>query len=268
MKLFFRLLGVWLLFGCASVAWPQTAGTKIDRVDIKYAGPATVSEQFIRSHIRIKAGDIYRANVTQDDIKALYATGQFYNIRVSLDQADTGGVVLTYVVQVNPRLTDIKFTGNKHLSDSKIRKKITAKVGQPLNQQKLFTDSQEIQKLYEKYGYAGTQIKPVVNIDELAGRGTVTFEITEAAKIKIKEVDFVGAAAFSQRELRKEIKTKRHWMFSWITGSGVFKEDDFDDDRDQLVEFYHNHGYLDFEIKDTQVRSPEARHDADSFLHL
>ena len=258
MKLFFRLFGVWLLFGCASVAWPQMAGTKIDRVDIKYAGPATVNEQFIRAYIRTKAGDIYRANVTEDDIKALYATGQFYNIRVTLDQADDGGVVLTYVVQANPRLTDIKIAGNKKLSDSKIRKKITAKAGQPLDQQKLFTDSQEIQKLYEKYGYAGTQVKPVVNIDELAGRGTVTFEIVEAPKIKIKEVDFVGAAAFTQKELRKEIKTRRHWMFSWITGSGVFKEDEFDDDRGQLVDFYHNHGYLDFEIKDVKLDRPKT----------
>jgi outer membrane protein insertion porin family len=258
MKLFFRLIGVWLLFGCASVAWPQTSGTKIDRVDIKYAGPATISEQFIRSHIRTKAGDMYRANVTQDDIKALYATEQFYNIHVTLDQADDGGVVLTYVVQANPRLTDIKIEGNKKVRESKIRKKITAKAGQPLNQQKLFTDSQEIQKLYEKYGYAGTLVKPVVNIDELAGRGTVTFEITEAPKIKIKDVKFIGAAAFSQKTLRKQIKTKRRWMFSWITGSGVFKEDDFDDDRSQLVEFYQNHGYLDFEIKDAKLDHPKT----------
>jgi outer membrane protein insertion porin family len=258
MKLFFRLFGVWLLFGCASVAWPQMAGTKIDRVDIKYAGPATVSEQFIRSHIRTKAGDIYRANVTEGDIKALYTTGQFYNIRVTLDQADDGGVVLTYVVQANPRLTDIKIEGNKKLSDSKIRKKITVKTGQPLDQQKLFTDSQEIQKLYEKNGYAGTQVKPVVNIDELAGRGAVTFEITETPKIKIKEVDFIGAAAFKQKELRKEMKTRRHWMFSWITGSGVYKEDEFQEDRESLTDFYHNHGYLDFEIKDAKLDYPKT----------
>ncbi len=256
MKLFFRFLGVWLLFGCASVAWPQMTGPKIDRVDIKYAGPATVSEQFIRSHTRAKAGDIYRANVTEDDIKALYATEQFYNIHVTLEQADDGGVVLTYVVQVNPQLTDIKIEGNKKLSDSKIRKKITAKAGQPLNQQKLFTDSQEIQKLYEKYGYAGTPVKYVLNIDENAGRGSVTFVIVEAPKIKIKEVDFIGAAAFPQKTLRKEIKTRQHWMFSWITGSGVFKEDEFDNDRNQLADFYHNHGYLDFEIKDVKLEHP------------
>jgi outer membrane protein insertion porin family len=256
MKLFFRLFGIWLLLGCVSAVWAQPTGPKIDRVDVKFIGPASVSEQFVRSNIRLKAGDIYFPVATEDDIHALYATGQFYNIRVTADQSDSGGVRLTYLVQASPRLTDIKIQGNKKLSDSKIRKKITVKTGQPLDEQKLFTDSQEIRKLYEKYGYAGAQVKYVLNIDENAGRGTVIFEITEAPKIKIKQIDFIGAAAFSQRELRKQLKTKRRWMFSWMTGSGVFKEDEFQDDRDQLAGFYHSRGYLDFEIKDVKLDHP------------
>src|ERR1017187_7396167 len=256
MKLFFRLFGIWLLLGCAPAVWAQPAGPTIDRVDVKFVGPASVSEQFVRSNIRLKAGGIYFPAATQDDIQALYATGQFYNIRVTADPGDSGGVRLTYLVQVRPRLTDIKIEGNKKLSASKIRKKITVKTGQPLDEQKLFTDSQEIRKLYEKYGYAGARVKYVLNIDENAGRGTVIFEITEAPKIKIKQIEVIGAAAFPQKELRKQLKTKRRWMFSWLTGSGVFKEDEFQDDRDLLAEFYHSRGYLDFEIKDVKLDYP------------
>jgi len=152
MKFCFRLFGICLLLGCAPVVWAQTAGLKIDRVDIKYVGPASVSEQFIRSNIRLKAGSTYLASATESDIRNLYATDQFYNIRVGVDQAGDGGLIVTYIVQVRPRLTDIKIEGNKHLSTSKIRKAITAKIGQPLDEQKLFTDCQEVQKLYEKKG--------------------------------------------------------------------------------------------------------------------
>jgi outer membrane protein insertion porin family len=256
MKFFPRLFGTWLLLGCASVVWAQPLGPKIDRVDVKYVGPASVSEPFVRSNIRLKAGDTYFPTATEDDIHALYATGQFYTIRTTLDAGDGGGVILTYLVQVRPRLTDIKIEGNKKLRSSKIRKKITIKTGQPLDEQKLFTDTQEIQKLYEKYGRAGTQVKYVVNIDENAGRATATFEITEALRIKIKTIDFIGAAAFTPKQLRGQLKTKRHWMFSWLTSNGVFKEDEFQDDRDQLAEFYHDHGYLDFEIKNIRFEHP------------
>jgi outer membrane protein insertion porin family len=256
MKFIFRLLGIGLLLAGASAAWAQVAGPKIDRMDIKYVGPATVSEQFIRANIRAKAGDTYTPDLTDDDIKALYATGQFYNLRAAINQEADGGVALTYIVQARPRLTDIKIEGNKQVKTSKIRKKITVQVGQPLDEQKLFTDSQEIKKLYQKYGYPDTQVKYVVNIDEAAGRGTVTFQIKESPKVKIVRIEFAGAKAFSQRELRKQLKTRERWMFSWLTGSDLFKPDQFQDDKEALTEFYQNHGYLDFQIKDVAFEHP------------
>jgi outer membrane protein insertion porin family len=258
MKLLFRLLGIWLLLGCAQVAWPQTAGWKVDRVDIQYVGPTNVSQQFIRSNIRLKAGDLYRPSLADDDVHSLYGTGQFYNIRYSKDTMDDGGVVVTYIVQARLRITDIKITGNKKVSDSKIRKKITVKAGEPLDEQKLFTDVQEIKKLYEKYGYPDTQVKYVFDtFDEAAGRASVAFQIVESQKVKITRVEFIGATTFSQNQLRKQIKTRAHWMFSWLTSSGVFKQDEFDDDKDALTVFYRNHGYLDFEIKDVKFEHPK-----------
>ena len=267
MKLFLRLLGVWLLLGCAQAAWSQPVGLKVDRVDIKYVGPASVSEQFVRANIRLKAGDMYypqnlpessHQSQTEQDIHLLYGTGQFYNIRASVDNQDDGGVVVTYVVQARLRITDIKISGSKKLSDSKIRKKITVKAGEPLDEQKLFTDVQEIKKLYEKYGYPDTQVKYVFDtFDEAAGRASVTFHIVESPKIKVTRVEFAGATGFPQKALRKQIKTREHWMFSWLTGSGVFKQDDFDDDKDALTAFYRSHGYLDFEIKDVKFDRPK-----------
>src|ERR1700685_4153003 len=135
MKLFLRLFGTWLLLGCAQLAWSQTTGPKIDRVDIKFVGPSSVSEQLIRANIRAKAGGTYLPNSTQDDVHSLYATGQFYNIRVSADQADDGGVILTFIVQPRPRLTEVKLEGNKKLSNSKLQKEITVTVGEPLDEQ-------------------------------------------------------------------------------------------------------------------------------------
>jgi outer membrane protein insertion porin family len=48
-------------------------------------------------------------------------------------------------------------------------------------------------------------------------------------------------------------------MFSWITGSGVFKEEQFDEDKEKLAEFYRDKGYIDFEIKDVQFLNPTPR---------
>lgn len=231
-------------------------GPKVDRVDIQYIGPATVTEQFIRSHIQLKAGNTYLPQATGNDIHALYSTGEFYNIRVSLDRAADGGMNVAYIVEAKPRLVQIKVTGNVKMSASKVRKQIKAKVGKPLDEEQLFTDCQAITDLYEKKGYPGTIVKYVPDIDQAAGTGVATFEITEGHKMKITKIDFVGAAAFSQRKLRHQLKTRQKWMFSWITGSDLYKEDQFADDKDTLGDFYRAHGYLDFEIKDVRIQHP------------
>ncbi|HPU56084.1 MAG TPA: outer membrane protein assembly factor BamA, partial [Verrucomicrobiota bacterium] len=146
-----------------------------------------------------------------------------------------------------------EFEGNTKYRDSALRKKLTSKVGEPLDEQKLFVDAREIEKRYEQAGYAGTQVKYVLSLDQDAGRGTATFVIEEKPRIRIARVEFVGATAFSQRELRRAIKTRRHWLLSWITRGGVFREEDFEDDKERLAEFYRSKGYIDFELRDVRI---------------
>src|SRR2546422_1849269 len=256
-RCFFTLL---LLLFLVSVtpARAQLSSAKVSKIEIKHVGPASVSDELIRANIRVKLGDPYLRAAIDDDVRNLYATGLFYNIRVAED-VTPNGVVLSYVVQGKPRLTEITFHGNKRFSDAKLRKKLSSKVGEPLDERKLFTDSQEIQKMYQKSGHPRTEVKYVSNVIEESGRASATFEITESPKIKIIKVEFVNAKAFSQRKLRKVIKTRKHWMFSWITGSGFLKDEQFEDDQEKLREFFRDNGYIDFEIKEVQILNPTPR---------
>jgi outer membrane protein insertion porin family len=265
MKFALRFCGLIVLSVWLPAAVAQFLPLKVVKVEIQHIGPVTVSDDLIRANIRVKPGDPYRAGAVDDDVRGLYATGLFYNIRVT-DETTPEGVVLTYVVEGKPKLTEIRFHGNTKYTDAKLRKKLASKVGEPLDERKLFTDAQEIQKRYQKAGYPGTQVKYVPAIDENAGRASVTFEITESPKIRIQDVEFVGAKAFSQKKLRWAIKTRRHWMFSWITGSGVFKDEQFEDDREKLTDFYRSRGYIDFEIKDVQFEHPTPKTEVIRFI--
>ncbi len=225
------------------------AQAHITKIAITNIGPQTVSESLVRANIRVKEGDIYSPPAIDEDVRNLYATGYFYNIRVAEDRA-ADGVALTYVLQGKPKLTEINFKGNKKFGSAKLRKKLSSKVGDPLDEHKLFADSQEIKKLYQKSGYTQTEVRYVPSIDERSGRGSVTFEVTETPKVRIKDVYFEGAHAFSQRKLRHVVKTRRRWFMSWLTGSGVLKDEQLDEDKEKLADFYRDAGYIDFELKD------------------
>ncbi|MBG87730.1 MAG: outer membrane protein assembly factor BamA [Verrucomicrobiales bacterium] len=253
----YSILLALLIFWAPQYGYAQPAPV-VQAIEVKHVGPEAVSDELIRANIRVKVGDPLSTPSVNDDVRNLYGTGFFYNIRVAQERL-TSGVKLIYVVQGKPLLTDIRIEGNKKWSDRKIKKKITSEVGEPLDERKLFADAQAIKEMYQKSGYQKTEVKYDPAIIEKSGRSTVTFQIVEAPKVKIERVDFVGAQAFSQKKLRKVIKTRNRWAFSWLTGSGILKDDQFEDDKERLKEYYRNEGYIDFAISDITFEYPEEK---------
>jgi beta-lactamase regulating signal transducer with metallopeptidase domain len=155
---------------------PSPAG--VAGIGIRYLGPQLVEEGDIRARIRVQAGKSYNPADVDDDVRSLYATGLFYNVRVSSESTHEG-IKITYIVQCNPRLLELKFTGNSKFSDAELRKRISSKIGGPFNDRKLFQDSQTIQDMYERAGYKGTVVKSSHETDIESGKATATFVITE-----------------------------------------------------------------------------------------
>ncbi|HKQ38125.1 MAG TPA: POTRA domain-containing protein, partial [Verrucomicrobiae bacterium] len=145
------------------------AQAPITKIIVTNVGPESVSESLVRANIRVKEGDPYNRVAVDDDVRNLYATGYFYNIRIA-DERTPDGVIVTYILQPKPRLTDVRFTGNKKFSNSKLRKLVKSKVGEPMDERKLFGDAQEIKKSYQKSGYSQTDVRYVPGVDERTGR--------------------------------------------------------------------------------------------------
>ena len=246
-------LACWL-FQIAGQA--QLSQQTVDQIEIRHVGPPAVSDERIQANIQTRAGDLITPSKINQDIKSLLQTDYFHNVNVAWEKTDDG-IKLIYSVQGRPTLSKIEFSGNDRLKTRRLRKIIASKIGAPIDEKQLFTDAQAIKELYEKKGYRETSVKYVPSIDEDRGQGTVTFEIAESPKVRIQAVRFEGAEAFKLRKLRKTIKTRNRWAFSWLTGSGVYKEDQFLEDRERLRDLYYENGYLDFAIRDVRFDYPK-----------
>jgi outer membrane protein insertion porin family len=69
----------------------------------------------------------------------------------------------------------------------------------------------------------------------------------------IKRIEFGGLRAYPAGRLLKLIKTKRRWWGSFLSGSGVLKDEQFQEDLEKLREYYRSNGYIDMEVKGTRV---------------
>src|SRR5207245_6200169 len=68
----------------------------------------------------------------------------------------------------------------------------------------------------------------------------------------VKQISFEGNAHFSEWRRRKEMKTKRQTIVSFHDKTGRLDEAQLQQDLDSLRDFYHNHGFIDVEIKDVR----------------
>jgi outer membrane protein insertion porin family len=225
----------------------------IGKVDVKFVGIANVSEQVVRANMSLREGIPLDEALIDRDIRSLYRTGLFEFIEVKREAAP--GNVVNLVVEVTPkfRVLAIRFEGNHAYKERRLQKEIKTVQNGALDERQVKQDSEKLYEFYQKAGFNQAQVSYTIDRDRATGFGTVTYKIREGAKVKIKDIRFVGNDNIRARKLRGEMETKKWHPFSWLTGGGRFKDDEFDADLDKLRDFYREEGFLDVEIAEDKV---------------
>ena len=78
------------------------------------------------------------------------------------------------------------------------------------------------------------------------------YTINEGQKGTISAIRFEGNTKFSDRTLRKQMKTKGKTLYSFIDKSGRLDETQLEQDLNAVREWYQDHGYIDVEVKEVR----------------
>jgi outer membrane protein insertion porin family len=114
-------------------------------------------------------------------------------------------------------------------------------------------------------GYANASVAhtvtPVAGGPKLVN---VTFRVGEGPKIQIRDIEFVGNVAKSDRTLQRRMKdNKPRGLLSFITGSGTYQESKFETDADLIQTYYRNEGYVRARVDQPELRvledSPDGK---------
>lgn len=247
----------WLLAVSGVSAWAQgrveDTGYRVGTVTVKFIGTAIVNEQVVRANMQVKEGGILDDVMLDRDIRSLYRTGLFEFIEIKREQVSDR--VFNLVVEVTPkyRVLAIRFEGNGRVKGRRLEKEIKTRPNMALDERQVKEDTEKIREYYQKSGYNQVAVNYTIERDRATSFGTVVFKIREGERVKIEAIRFVGNDHVKARRLRKEMETKRHWMFSWLLGTGRLKDDQFEDDLEKLRDYYREQGFLDVEIAPDKV---------------
>ena len=262
------LTGTWVAFICALLGAasarsqaPQTSpGAPIIRsIEGEFTGPATISKERILAQMRTKIGQPYSAAVVQQDVEALYKSGAILNARI-FAEPEGNGVKVIVQVQTRSIVREIVIDGAERIKAKRLRKEIKLRLNHPINEEQLEEARQKIIEVYQAHGFTDVNVQFRVDpIDERRGTARVVFTVNEGAKGAVAQIRFEGNAHFSDWRLRKEMKTKRKTIVSFLDKSGRLDETQLQQDLDSIREWYQNHGFIDVEVKDVRrERSPKG----------
>jgi outer membrane protein insertion porin family len=244
----------WAQAGALQPEQPQEAPlNKIATVTVKFVGTANVNEQVVRANMQMRDGGDFDENIIDKDIRALYRTALFEYVEVKLERVS--GNTYNIIVEVTPkfRVLAVRFEGNSKVKTNRLEKEAKIKANQALDERQVKEDEEKLREYYQKAGYSQVSVTSEIERDRVGGFGTVIFRIREGDRVKIAEVKFVGNKSVTARKLRSEMETKKWWIFSWLTGSGRFKDDQFEDDLEKLRDYYREQGFLDVDIPQDKV---------------
>jgi outer membrane protein insertion porin family len=240
---------------------PQAAAPQgppiVRSIDVEYTGPGTVSRERILAQMRTRVGQPYSNEVVEQDIAALYKTGSIQNVRI-FAQPQGDGLRVIVAVQTRSILREIQIDGAERVKAQRLRKEIKLKLNQPVNEQQLEEARQKIIEVYQGRGFTDVSVQFRIDpIDEKRGTARVVYTVTEGVKGAVSRINFEGNTHFSQKVLRKQMKTRGKTPISFLDKSGRFDDVQLQQDIDKIREFYQDHGYIDVEVKDVRRERTE-----------
>lgn len=239
---------------------PTNGAPIVKSIDVQYAGPAAISKEKIIANMRTRVGAPYDDRVVEEDIRNLYSTGNITNVRI-FGEPTADGVKVIVVVMPKAQISEVIINGPSKVKPSRVRKEITAKPGDSLNEAVLEADRQKLITYYAERGFSEADVQYTVEADEARGTARVIFNINEGGKVQIRSVKFQGNEHVKAADIKKVIKSKPKFFLDFLSKGGRVNNDQLRDDQNAIRDLFQSRGYIDVHVADAQVTRDGNRAD-------
>jgi outer membrane protein insertion porin family len=265
----FALILGFFLFGMlpkVAHAAPQ-AGQIIENIDI--VGNRRIPTETVKSRIYTRAGDVYDEAALQRDLRSVWNSGYFEDVRMEREQSAKGWIIHIYVRE-KPTIRTIEYHGLNAVSQSDVlerykKAKVPLSVDSPYDPTKVIKAKVVLQQLLAEHGRQFANI--AVQIQQIPPASvSVTFNIKEGPKVKVGKIVFKGNQHVNSRTLRAAMKNLKpigipQSIFLENLFSKTFDASKLEEDAERVRDALQGHGYFKAVVDDpkTQLRDTDTK---------
>lgn len=228
---------------------------KVD--SIEFTGNRKVESEAILEKIVTRPEMMLDNYLLRKDLSRIYEMKYFEEIEAYHKISNKKNILL-FKLKEKPIISKVFFSGNDEINDDDLKEQIKTKEFNILDISTIKNDVLLLQKHYEDKGYFLATASYGLKYNE-NGSVEVKFKIKEWDKVRVKKITFLGNKNILDDELKNFMQTREETYFSFLSGSGNFKEMNFQTDIERLKYFYKTRGYLQVNIQNPEVTASEDK---------
>ena len=225
----------------------------VDAIQIE--GLQKISKDAVLRALPITVGQKINQDNSADIIRAIFKTGFFNNVMVDR----TGNTVIIKVVE-RPTIGTFELIGIKSKEPiEKILNQANIAPGRIYDPAALAKVEQDIERHFLSKGNYNVKVQSKVSRQKRNRVGLV-ISVYAGDEAKIKQINITGSAAFTEKELLKQLlHAKTNWL-SWFSKDNRYAKEKHQAELELLQSFYLDRGYVNFQIDSSQVSlSPDKK---------
>lgn len=222
---------------------PGANGEEIDQsrviIDLVFRGNQVVSDHEILGMIGTRVGRYFDEDKLQRDVDHLWRLPEVSRVNGPYINRSQDGVVITFDIVERQVIRDIKFVGNRGISDRNLSKQSGLETGTPFNAHEIRLAKTRLEDFYKEKGFPRTQVE----ISQADGNdpSSVVFLIHEDQKQRVWDVEFEGNLIATDARLKSFIESKPG--IAKLIGGNV-KRDEIEQDVLRLTNYYRTLGFF------------------------
>jgi len=203
--------------------------------------------------IRIPGPDIPRA------IKNLWRLRLFTDVAIEQEKTIGDVIFLRLRVEERPRFLRHSYKGVKQGLHEDLNEVINGYIvrGGIVTEDAKVNAAEGVREFYVEKGYLDALVEVEEIVDSSRANSVrLVFDVDKKSKVKIKEINFIGNEAITDKKLRKKMKETS--QKSRLLKNSKFRPELYEDDKEAVVAFYNTQGYRDARVlSDSLYRNPD-----------
>lgn len=219
--------------------------------NVEVQGNEKTRSQFIINASSLTVGStiVYPGDQISRAVERLYNSGLFADVKVYVTNRSAGEIQFLIEVDEQARILDYKLKDIKRSERRDLRDLLVINAGSVITDATIGQAKNTIKRFYTEKGYWFTEVETETKqVEEVTDRVRLIFDIDPGKRLEIKDIKFIGNESFSDRKLRRNIKPVKEDAWWKIFGKKVYKEDEYEEGTESLLNYYRENGFVDVRI--------------------